>query len=328
MTTIPSDAIIFIEGERAGRVSVSRRKKQGSVLFSPRGTSITGAAAREVGKKLPGPPGLVVTGLVAVEEEIKREKKRQDYLNHLFGISDPLYVKGSNDHPDFPLLTDELLYPSDKNAAEVIRNDFFKDMEFEEIKEYIPEKTVGSLITLGSSVASPITRQMLGDPRESQYKPKFLIQFVEYKYEVSIYYNYAPPDPRTPRVNNYQSGRRAPWLERNWGVVSREGGEWFPRFEKGWLLCDYLLVTRISSPIRGAGDILIFGGTHGAGTQATELLLRNLDLNELETIINTIGNSPHFQTLFRVSDISHEGHSSGKSLRLAASPKPLYAIRG
>ncbi|MBI4298494.1 MAG: hypothetical protein HY666_01875 [Chloroflexi bacterium] len=300
---------------------VSRKSRKG-LLRSPVGTRIVGKAAADAVERLPF--GEVITGLKSAQQELKIENRRQDLLDQLFGTSEPICLLGSDDHPQFPLLPGELVYPSDRNAAQRIREAFFKQMDFKEVTEYVPGESTDSLIALGSSVATPMTRRLLGDPRAR--KPRMRIWLPEYKYEISLHFNHVAPDPRAPLVENFQEGREMPWQEYNWGIVA-PGREYFPRYEKGRLVTDYLLVTRIPSPVRGAGDILMFGGCHGAGTQATELLLTSLDYSALENLISKVGRSSHFQALFLITDISHEGHSCGHDIHLVDAKAVLVRRR-
>ena len=289
------------------------------ILFSPTGTSIVKHAnivkrsAIECLKKAPY-TGKILTALAAAREPYKMEFKRKKALDRLFGTSTPIYIVGSDAHPFYPLLPGEAIYPSDLNAAEKLSNDFFGDMVFQSEDDYVPFKKQGSLICLGSSVATEVNRSYLGDPKD----PKMNLVFP--KYETQLHYNYVAPDKGVV-VYNRQLGRSKPWKEPNWGIKI-EDDVIFPRIQDGWLKTDYLLVTRIPTQIRGAGDVMIFGGCHGAGTQATELLLRKLDLADLKKITTKIGDSSHYQALLLVNDISHKGHSSGKYIELLDA-KPL-----
>jgi hypothetical protein len=84
--------------------------------------------------------------------------------------------------------------------------------------------------------------------------------------------------------------------------------------EDGLLLDDYLLVTKVRNYLsRSAIDeghfILSFGGSHGTGTRALELLFK--DRKILTDIADRLRQRPPaFQMLFRVSDIKHD-HSAG-----------------
>lgn len=294
-------------------------KKRKIILFSPVGTlivkhaNIVTRSAIEGLKKAPV-TGKILTAFEAAREPFKIEFKRQKALERLFGTSTPIYLVGSDAHPLYPLLPGEAIYPSDKNAAEKLRDDFFGELVLQPVDDYAPFEKQGSLICLGSSVATEVNRSYLGDPKN----PKMNLVFP--KYETQLHYNYVAPDKGVVACNR-QLGWSKPWKEPNWGI-KMEDDEIFPVVQEGWLKTDYLLVTRIPTHIRGAGDVMIFGGCHGVGTQATELLLRKLDLDALKKITTKIGDSSHYQALLLVGDISHKRHSSGKYIELVDA-KPL-----
>ena len=80
--------------------------------------------------------------------------------------------------------------------------------------------------------------------------------------------------------------------------------------EYGLLLDDYLLVTKVRNYLSrdatdGGFSIISFGGTHGTGTRALELLFKDRSL--LADIAGKLRHRPAaFQALFRVSDIQHD----------------------
>lgn len=283
-------------------------------LHSPSGTSIIKHGAKETIKKIPI-IGWIITGIDEGRTRYELEIERQMVLERLFGTSTPVYVVGSNAHPIYNLLPGEIVYPSDKIAMERIKYDLFRDIEFQKVEDELSFIEQGSLISLGSSAATKLNRYYLGNPEA----PK--VDIVLKKYKTHLRYTYVAPD-KNIFVKSYQFGRNKPWKEPNWGIM-KEDDFIFPSIRKGWLYTDYLLVTRIPNDIMGAGDVMIIGGCHGVGTQATELLLRSIDLRELKNVINKIEDSYHYQALFEVHDISHEGgHSSGKLIKLVDA-KPL-----
>jgi hypothetical protein len=81
---------------------------------------------------------------------------------------------------------------------------------------------------------------------------------------------------------------------------------WCPMgYEKGeWLEKDFLLVSRLPRNQTG-GDILLFSGAHGAGTEATRLLLWELDIRQIRDLADAIGNAPYFQFVVEVDKVDH-----------------------
>jgi hypothetical protein len=95
----------------------------------------------------------------------------------------------------------------------------------------------------------------------------------------------------------------------NWTV--RNGNDLLPAPKLGkdrWLQTDYLLITRIPNILSrpafaSGGELLIVAGTHGIGTEAIGLLLRDLD--KLSKIQIGRGNSPYYQCLVPITGIDH-----------------------
>jgi hypothetical protein len=91
-----------------------------------------------------------------------------------------------------------------------------------------------------------------------------------------------------------------------WRKIHGELHPWQPPvYEKKRLLNqDFLLVTRLPRTHSG-GDITIFSGGHGAGTQAVSLLLHSLPASELHTLADALAGKPYFQFVLEVSDLRH-----------------------
>jgi hypothetical protein len=98
----------------------------------------------------------------------------------------------------------------------------------------------------------------------------------------------------------------------NWRIIdTRTNKPFIPEVDNdGWLQCDYLVVTRLRNFLtRNAYDrgsyIMNFGGAHGTGTRALELLLR--DESVLRRVAHELRGRPEaYQLLFRVSRLSHD----------------------
>jgi hypothetical protein len=90
--------------------------------------------------------------------------------------------------------------------------------------------------------------------------------------------------------------------------------------EYGLLLDDYLLVTKVRNYLSrdatdGGFSIISFGGTHGTGTRALELLFK--DHRVLADIADRLQQRPAaFQALFRVSDIDHDRKRGSHARRI------------
>jgi len=67
---------------------------------------------------------------------------------------------------------------------------------------------------------------------------------------------------------------------------------------------DFLLVSRLPRTSIG-GDILIFAGGHGAGTEAATLLLHNLHIKNLRELVDSLHGRPYYQFVIEVTEVKH-----------------------
>ena len=72
----------------------------------------------------------------------------------------------------------------------------------------------------------------------------------------------------------------------------------------GKLNADFLLVSRLPRTKAG-GDILVFAGGHGSGTQAISLLLNQLPASQLRDLADRLSGESYFQFVLEVSELSH-----------------------
>ncbi len=68
---------------------------------------------------------------------------------------------------------------------------------------------------------------------------------------------------------------------------------------------DFLLISRLPRTSVG-GDILIFAGGHGAGTEAVTLLLNQLPLSQLRDLVDQLQDKPYYQFVIEVTEVRHE----------------------
>ncbi|MBP2339004.1 hypothetical protein JOF41_005182 [Saccharothrix coeruleofusca] len=105
--------------------------------------------------------------------------------------------------------------------------------------------------------------------------------------------------------------------EPNWGIVGPRGRRYFPTVgHDGFLVTDYLLLTKLPNFLGeesyGSEQVIVnFGGAHGIGQRAAELLLSRRDVvrkvaEVLDIDVHRAATWPAaYQALFRVGDISH-----------------------
>jgi hypothetical protein len=113
----------------------------------------------------------------------------------------------------------------------------------------------------------------------------------------------------------------------NWPIVDQRGAErrLFPRVgNDGLLQSDYLLVTKVPNYLTRTGfesgrSLITFAGSHGTGTRAVELLMR--DRAALRRVAEELTPDVHaFQLLFEVGDMLHDSTEGTKAraIRLVA----------
>ncbi len=284
------------------------------LLFGKEGIEILGEASEMTGKS-----NFVGRCLGRIHQYfVKKDQKRQ-LLNFLFATSHPIVGGGGNDHiqkdkvQELKLLDGEYCYPHDKKSLESIAAVLLGNapiIPVPEVSDYIPKPFKGSIIVVGSSVSSPITREFLG----TVFKPRTSLHTERYK--AYLKYNYSAPDTEA-EVEYTIDGRDSSLREMNWGIIM-PGDTQFPHIgQDDRLVDDLLLITRLPSQVKGAGDIIIIGGTHGPGCQAIDLIFKKMDTNTLQKWVDKIKNRAHYQALFRVTDLEDiDGHTVANDIKL------------
>jgi hypothetical protein len=88
---------------------------------------------------------------------------------------------------------------------------------------------------------------------------------------------------------------------------------------------DYLLVSRVPGP--NGGSATIFGGLHGAGTRAVDLLLHSINPDELEYLRQAIHSAPYFQAVFKVTELAEiDNTTMPMSIALVKNDFPPVAL--
>lgn len=175
----------------------------------------------------------------------------------------------------------------------------------------VPELTVPiekSMVLLGSPTAEAMTRDIFGyEPVEG-----FEDALVQTRRPLDLPFRWVldpseiDPGARASRVVRGRGIISRP----NWRIVDdRTGKPYIPEVRDGVLDSDYLLVTRLRNFLTqkayDTGQYLVsFGGAHGTGTRAIELLLS--DNSVLERIAEELGHDPvAYQLLLRVGRLTH-----------------------
>ncbi len=186
----------------------------------------------------------------------------------------------------------------------------------------LPQKSYFKQTILWEVKLSPVSRVVCsGSPKDNALARQFLpfyqltqtdLSLVEQTrlQPESIAYCYGE-DLISPQVNVFskmrggtpdKKTRKMLWKR----TVDGRMHPWSPRgYEKGeWLDKDFLLISRLPRNQTG-GDILLFSGAHGAGTEATRLLLWELDIRHIRELADTIGDAPYFQFVIEVDKVEH-----------------------
>lgn len=179
-------------------------------------------------------------------------------------------------------------------------------------KEVIPTSTSPgpvridtNLIAVGSPISDPIAQlgfQYYGSHYDLGLVPN---RVIDLPFDYVLDRNYI--GYTTTLAKRYVAGeiREMP----NWAL--RKGSELIPPpilGKGGWIESDYLLITRIPNILSqqafvSGGELLIIGGTHGIGTEAIGLLLK--DTARLTRIQNDRGSSTYYQILVPVTQVNN-----------------------
>ncbi len=89
------------------------------------------------------------------------------------------------------------------------------------------------------------------------------------------------------------------------------------------LRSDFLLLSRLPRTAAG-GDILIFAGAHGAGTEAVSLLLNQLHIKQLRELVDILQGAPYFQFIVEITQVKHLSTGTiPKQIRLCEDLPPV-----
>ncbi|GAA3912547.1 hypothetical protein [Actinoplanes auranticolor] len=178
-----------------------------------------------------------------------------------------------------------------------------------DVVPHVDARLDDNLVLIGSPTSEGISRIAFGYTCEELGNDS-LVQAnspVDLPYRMVLNYSDVPEGALARR---YVPGR-GEVARRNWRIIT-ETEMFVPETGTGgWLRTDYLLVTRLRNFLTAEGlaqghSLLSLSGTHGTGTRAVELLMRDRRiLRELAAL--TEGRSfASFQALFKVSDIEHD----------------------
>jgi hypothetical protein len=265
------------------------------------------------------------TGLVTVSSRAAswmREKatfrQRADVTKEILGLNQGRMVAYRHDSRHVLYRGTEDLHPDNLHGLVAASgNDYVRAQQSGRVRveEEIRTRSTHDLVLIGSPTAEGLSRMLFGyspdgDPESLALdRPPVDLPFrwIISKNEVD----------ELAVARRFVAGRGL--IERpNWRIAGPDR-IYVPRVdEDGMLLDDYLLVTKLRNYLsRSALDegrsVISFGGSHGTGTRALELIFRDKAiLYEIATQLRA--RPAAFHMLFRVSDIDHN-RSAGSRAR-------------
>lgn len=216
--------------------------------------------------------------------------------SQLFGVQGLVDTRAGAAHAAYP----HQVHPDDQMAASALRSLYrpTQAIEWEDKPWEGPPNNHAFL--LGDPQSNALSRLVLSYretegvfelDRDPLYKPRWS----------SILY---PHNYQAPKIKRYVAGvlREGPGYE----LYDHQKRKYYRSNDRDpgdWLNIDYLLVTRVlnvySPETVESGKIaIVFGGLHGPGTRAIQLLLKEEDL--LDTTDTKREDSPYYQALYRV----------------------------
>lgn len=246
-----------------------------------------------------------IADFVAIGSFVRDEHRRMvdtddKVLARLFGArtNADVAVVPARHHPFWELADGAPGYEIETRCAAAYLRRFYGTSYKVEKVDGLPEIFPGNNVAaFGSQVSNVVTRDILGNPFASDIRTRVPVPVGSDNPtgSISLRWNLSS-DPEAP--SRVRRQYEVDWeykphmfldLHRSKGVR--------PKDDK---TSDLLLVTALPRDPATGARVVIFGGIHGAGTQAAELLLGSPPLQELYALEKTIGNAPHYQALFSV----------------------------
>jgi hypothetical protein len=277
------------------------------------------SAVLTVAAEVAGASGLVTVSSSAATwmKERARLRQRADSVREMLGLMQGSRVAYRHDSRHVLYIDTNRLHPDNLHGlAAASGNDYLRARRSGRVRieDDVRTDTACDLVLIGSPTAEGLSRLVFGYRPDGDADSLVLDQApVDLPFRWVISKNLVDPQAVARR---FVAGRGM--VERpNWRI---EGPRrvYVPRVdENGLLLEDYLLVTKLRNYLsRGAFDegysIVSFGGTHGTGTRALELIFKDKD------IIGVIGEQLRsrpaaFQMLFRIYDIDHNPSTGSRA---------------
>ena len=248
---------------------------------------------------------------------VRRREMEITEAKQVLGIGDQdCFYRSDNTHPLYPKST--ALHPDNFDALTTLTQYKITRASYQN-KLLVTDSVEGNferdLVLVGSPVAEGCSRIVFG--YEPQPNDTDSLLLADPPVDLPYYWvlDRGRVEATAARVVAGKGVRTRP----NWRIQSTLGAGrlYIPRVDSGGLLeDDYLLITRVrnylsANALQTDKTIVTIGGTHGTGTKAIEVLLREQTV--LSELSNKLKGATAYQALFRVGKIQHESFGSRAS---------------
>ncbi|ARP68902.1 hypothetical protein LK07_02935 [Streptomyces pluripotens] len=229
----------------------------------------------------------------------------------------PLYNGAASIHPDNRRA---LLAAAGDDYLEAVRQGSL------EILPRVEARLDDSLVLVGSPTSEGISRLIFGYTEAMDVEDSLILDTppLDLPFRLILDRSQIPERALARRFVEDRGATARP----NWRIES-ESRAFIPELgEDGWLRTDYLLVTRLRNFLTADGfaqghSLVSVAGTHGVGTRALSLLLRDRALLKEIAAVTGRHENPSFQALFRISDIKHDPKAGSRGRRIELVQKPV-----
>lgn len=239
---------------------------------------------------------------------LDKDEYEIDAIKTVFGPIDKRssFIPGqSHPHPRYQ----GAFHPDDEYVADVF-DELVRDVAEDRLTydtNGIPQSLEGISLISGSPVSNATTRYLFEfdyvDPND---KMAGLARVSDPVFETDFEF-LLEKDALAKLGISEKVGKRG--ISGNWSIANTRSGKLYSSKTKdGRLMSDYLLVTRLPNVFDKASyerndALFVFAGTHGIGTKATDILLKDKIL--LDQLYKRIDGTMYWQALFEIDDVDH-----------------------
>lgn len=221
------------------------------------------------------------------------------------------------------------MHPDDVSAAKTLEKIGLSGIDnIEYINGFFsPEDFQGNFISLGSPNSNFLTRSVLGYKYINEKVPELGLEKKDLFFDLPFEYILDSEYLLSQGATYKRKIKNKILVGTNWAIRDNINGVVIvpETLKDGRLKNDYLLITVLPNYLSkneniSMNKIIIFGGAHGTGTMAIELLFR--DKEKLEIIKNRTKRIDYFQVLIKIksviynSDFKHSPYKLDDNLRI------------